>query len=76
MTEDPQERELMRLAAAGDDAAVQALFARYRDRLRRMVRLRLDPRVQGRVDPSDVIQEAYLETCKSLYANKTPAVFC
>lgn len=37
------------------------LFARYRDRLRRMVRLRLDRRLQGRVDASDVIQEAFLE---------------
>jgi RNA polymerase sigma-70 factor (ECF subfamily) len=31
-----------------------------------MVRLRLDPRAQGRVDPSDVIQEAYLEVSRKL----------
>lgn len=37
------------------------LFARHRDQLRRMVRLRLDRRLQGRVDPSDVLQEAQLE---------------
>jgi RNA polymerase sigma-70 factor (ECF subfamily) len=66
MTVDPESQELMRHAAEGDERCVQQLFARYRDRLRRMVRLRLDPRVQGRVDPSDVIQEAYLETCKNL----------
>jgi RNA polymerase sigma-70 factor, ECF subfamily len=37
------------------------LLAGSRDRLRRMVALRLDERLRGRVDPSDVIQEAYLE---------------
>jgi RNA polymerase sigma-70 factor (ECF subfamily) len=37
------------------------LFARYRDQLRRMVRLRMDRRLQGRVDPSDVLQEAQVE---------------
>lgn len=37
------------------------LFEQYGERLRRMVRLRLDRRMRGRVDESDVIQEAYLE---------------
>jgi RNA polymerase sigma-70 factor (ECF subfamily) len=36
-------------------------FAQHRERLRRLVALRLDSRLQGRIDPSDVIQEAYLE---------------
>jgi RNA polymerase sigma-70 factor (ECF subfamily) len=45
----------------GDPRAVAEAFARYRDRLRRMVKLRLDRRLQGRVDPSDVLQEAYLD---------------
>jgi RNA polymerase sigma-70 factor (ECF subfamily) len=36
-------------------------FAQYRERLRRLVALRLDDKLQGRLDPSDVIQEAYLE---------------
>ena len=58
--------ELLRQAAAGDQRAVTALFTRYRDRLRAMVRLRLNRRLQGRVDPSDVLQEAYLEVCKHL----------
>jgi RNA polymerase sigma-70 factor (ECF subfamily) len=35
---------------------------------RRMVQLRLDRRLQGRVDPSDVLQEAYLEVADSLPA--------
>jgi len=56
--------ELCRRAAAGDQQAINELFARYRERLRAMVRLRLNRRLQGRVDPSDVLQEAYLEVCK------------
>jgi RNA polymerase sigma-70 factor (ECF subfamily) len=46
---------------AGDAAAAWELFARCRDRLKRMVRLRLDRRLRGRLDASDVLQEAYLD---------------
>jgi RNA polymerase sigma-70 factor (ECF subfamily) len=52
--------------AAGDGRALADLFARYRSRLKRMVKLRMDPRVQGRVDPSDVVQEAYIEAERQL----------
>jgi RNA polymerase sigma-70 factor (ECF subfamily) len=55
---------LLRRARAGDAAALGALFAHYRDRLRRMVRLRLDRRVSGRLDASDVLQEAYLDVAR------------
>ena len=48
-------------AVRGDPAAWQELLDRYRGRLHRMVALRLDRRLRGRVDPSDVIQEAYLD---------------
>src|SRR5205814_2222129 len=53
--------ELIRRAAGGEEGALAELFDRYRSRLRRMVRLRLDRRLQGRVDPSDVLQEAQIE---------------
>jgi RNA polymerase sigma-70 factor (ECF subfamily) len=53
--------ELVRRLADGDAAAAGELFAAYRDRLRLMVCLRLDRRLQGRLDPSDVLQEAYLD---------------
>jgi RNA polymerase sigma-70 factor (ECF subfamily) len=66
MTNDAQELELARRASQGDSRCLRDLFTRYRQRLRRMVKLRLDPRVQGRVDPSDVVQEAYLEVCRKL----------
>src|SRR6516162_462993 len=56
--------ELLRRIAAGNSAAAAELFAAYRDRLRLMVRLRLDRRLQGRLDPSDVLQEAYLDVAR------------
>jgi RNA polymerase sigma-70 factor, ECF subfamily len=58
--------ELLRLAAAGDGGSWEALVGRSRTRLRRMVAFRLDPRLQGRVDPSDVLQDAYIEAWKDL----------
>ena len=45
---------------------MNALFARHRARLRRMVDLRLDRRLQARIDASDVIQEAYVEVVTRL----------
>ena len=48
-------------AKRGDSDALSEILARHRGRLRRMVRLRMDQRLQGRMDPSDVVQEAYLE---------------
>src|SRR6516225_276873 len=56
--------ELLRRIAGGDSAAAAELFAVYRDRLRLMVRLRLDRRLHGRLDPSDVLQETYLDLAK------------
>ena len=58
------ESGLLRRIKDGDERALVELFARHRDRLRRMVRLRLDRRLQGRVDPSDVIQEAHIEVLR------------
>ena len=55
---------LLRRLAAGDGGAAAELFAAHRDRLRLMVRLRLDRRLQGRLDPSDVLQEAYLDVAR------------
>jgi RNA polymerase sigma-70 factor, ECF subfamily len=48
----------------GDERALSELFARHRERLRRMIRLRLDRRLQGRVDSSDVLPDAYLEVAR------------
>jgi RNA polymerase sigma-70 factor (ECF subfamily) len=56
--------ELLDRARAGDPQALVELFGRYRERLKRMVRLRLDRRLQGRIDASDVLQEAYLDLAR------------
>jgi RNA polymerase sigma-70 factor (ECF subfamily) len=58
--------ELVRRAAGGEPAALADLFDRHRARLRQMVRLRIDRRLQGRVDPSDVLQEAYIDLAQKL----------
>src|SRR5262245_37132559 len=50
----------------GNERALAELFERHRDRLEQMVRLRMDRRLQGRLDPSDVLQEAYLECSRRL----------
>jgi len=53
-------------AASGDPGSWAELMKRYRSRLRRMVSFRLDPRLQGRVDPSDVVQDVCLEAWQHL----------
>jgi RNA polymerase sigma-70 factor (ECF subfamily) len=59
-------RRRIEKAAAGDQDAWCSLIERYKDRLRRMVTLRLHPRLQGRLDPSDVLQDTYLEASRQL----------
>ena len=51
-------------ARAGDREALAALFTRYRPRLRGMLQLRMDPRLRGRVDPSDILQETFLDASR------------
>jgi RNA polymerase sigma-70 factor, ECF subfamily len=58
--------ELLRRAAAGEEGLLRELLSRHRDRLKRMVHLRLSRRLAGRVDDSDVLQEAYLEVARRL----------
>lgn len=50
----------------GDRQALAALFEQHRERLRRMVELRLDPRLRARLDASDVVQEAFLDVARDL----------
>lgn len=75
-----QNEELDRLieaAAAGDETACSQLFGQYRDRLTRMVRLRMDRKLKARIDASDVVQEVTLEAARRLpeYANEKPVAF-
>jgi RNA polymerase sigma-70 factor (ECF subfamily) len=50
----------------GEGRALAELFDKHRDRLRRMVELRLDARLRARLDPSDVVQEAFLDVSRDL----------
>jgi RNA polymerase sigma-70 factor (ECF subfamily) len=74
---DHETEQLLDKADAGDVAAVNQLLAGHRSRLRAMIRLRLDPRVAGRIDPSDVVQEALLEAHRRLgdYLRDRPLPF-
>lgn len=53
--------ELLQRAGAGDAAAVDELLGLHRAALRRVVELRLDPRIARRVDASDVVQDVLIE---------------
>ena len=61
-----EDSNLLQRAAGDDTEALRQLFSRYRDRLKRMVHLRLSRRLSGRVDDSDVVQEAFLEISRKL----------
>jgi RNA polymerase sigma-70 factor (ECF subfamily) len=67
--------ELIRRAVDGDDQAWDRLMTDHRPRLRRMIALRMDRRLKGRLDPSDVIQESLIDAARRLpeYA-KEPAM--
>jgi RNA polymerase sigma-70 factor (ECF subfamily) len=52
---------LLGRAAAGDRLAWGALLKTHQARLTRLVAFRIDPRLSGRLDPDDVVQEAFVE---------------
>lgn len=59
---------LLARAQAGDHAASEELLAKHRGRLRQMVSARIDTRLAGRLDPSDVVQEALADAARKLPA--------
>lgn len=74
---EPDTDNLIADARQGDDEARQALLARHRSRLRRMVAVHLDRRLAPRVDPSDVVQETLGEAAAKLsgYLRDRPLPF-
>lgn len=56
-----QTDELLIAAKNGDDQAVNRLMEKHRGPVRRLVQMRLDRKVQQRVDVSDVVQEVMAE---------------
>jgi RNA polymerase sigma-70 factor, ECF subfamily len=73
----PDTDDLLRAIAAGDRSRWGELLTRHQARLKRMVALRLDQRIQGRIDASDVVQEACLEASLRLpeYLKQRPMPF-
>jgi RNA polymerase sigma-70 factor (ECF subfamily) len=53
-------------ARGGNQGALNELLTKHRPRLRLMVEMRLDSRLQARLDASDVIQDAYVEITERL----------
>lgn len=68
---------LLDRARDGDDSACELLLQTYRERLKRMVAVRMDRRLSTRIDPSDVVQEALTEANQHLreYARTRPIPF-
>lgn len=65
MSNSDANEDSLRLVSGGE-AALAELFLEYRERLERMVEFRLDPRIRGRLDASDVVQEAFFEISRRL----------
>jgi RNA polymerase sigma-70 factor (ECF subfamily) len=76
-TQQPDTEELLRQAEHGYPGAREGLLARHRDRLRKMVAWRLDRRLAARIDPSDVVQEVFLEASRKMdrYLRERPLPF-
>jgi RNA polymerase sigma-70 factor, ECF subfamily len=74
---DAETERLIEQARQGDGAAEQLLLSRHRERLLRMVAVRLDRRLAARIDPSDVVQEALADAARKLpeYLRHRPLPF-
>lgn len=59
-------QELLDRARQGDQTAVEQLLTQFRDSLRRMIALRLDPALTARLDASDVVQDVMVEANRRL----------
>lgn len=68
---------LLRVATAGNSGARETLLTRHREKLRRLVEIRMDQRIAARVDASDVVQESLLDASLRLdkYLDDRPLPF-
>jgi RNA polymerase sigma-70 factor (ECF subfamily) len=74
MGKHPDDSEPIWSAAAGEGASLALLWQRHYPRLRQMIQFRLDGRLRRRVDPSDILQDAYIDLAARLpdYARERP----
>jgi len=68
---------LLAEVARGDPQALGRLLQRYQARLQAFISARLDPRVQARLDTSDVVQEVQLEVVRRMddFLDRRPMPF-
>jgi RNA polymerase sigma-70 factor (ECF subfamily) len=73
----PETQRLLAQVRAGNRQALDLLLAEHRPYLRRLVELRLDPKLRSRIDPSDVVQEAQIEAIRRFdaYLEQAPMPF-
>ena len=73
----PDTDELLDLCEQGDATARDRLLDRHRGRLRRMIDAHLDPRLAGRLDSSDVVQDTLAAAARKLpkYLRERPLPF-
>ncbi len=55
------DQELLVRLRAGDEKALGELYSLHRDRLKQMLEFRMDRRLRGRADASDILQEVYID---------------
>ncbi len=68
---------LLGQADAGDPHALGELLERNRERLARIVGFRMDRRLQGRIDATDVVQETFIDATRRFaeFAKDRPVPF-
>ena len=64
MIDDAPDTALLARAAGGDRQAWGALLTAQHERLLRMAAFRLDPRLRGRIDAADIVQDAFVEAAE------------
>jgi RNA polymerase sigma-70 factor (ECF subfamily) len=57
---------LLHLGPGRDSRTVSELFGRHRERLRKLIRLRLDWRLRGKVSSSTILDQVYIDVCKQI----------
>lgn len=66
VAQNEHDHELIQRVVDGDRDALAELFSQHRDRLWRMVNFRMDPRLHGRVDADDILQESWLSVVQRI----------
>ena len=56
---------LLRRARDGDEGAFNRVLGKHREKLKRMVAVRMNPRLRSRLDASDVIQDTFVEALRT-----------